>query len=253
MIIGLTGYVKSGKDSVANMLAEHIGGWTKAGFADALREMASIMNPRIRVGASKHYAEADGTARYNDLLKVVGYNAAKSFPDVREFLQRLGTEAVRDVIGKDTWVNILMGRIWQARVDASLAGQPAPNYAITDVRFPNEAEAIKQADGYIVRVVRPGKGPVNEHISEQSAGDIVADWTLEASTLEELLEEVYAFYPELLAVEAQRVRQRAEQTAQLDALKQAVVGAVQTEFTATVHSADETPNANGVVVEPVQQ
>jgi len=223
MIIGLTGYVKSGKDSVANMLSEHIGGWTKVGFADALREMALVINPRIRVGATKHYAEADGTVRYADLLRVVGYNAAKAFPDVREFLQRLGTEAVRDVIGVDTWVNILMGRIYQARTDAVIAGGTEPNFTITDVRFPNEVEAVRQVGGYIVRVVRPGKGPANDHISEQLIDQIEADWTLEATTLDELLAEVYGLYPKLLAVEGERERQRVVASQQLDALKQAVV------------------------------
>jgi hypothetical protein len=37
---------------------------------------------------------------------------------------------------------------------------------ITDVRFANEAAAIRSWGGEIIRIDRPGVGPVNGHVSE---------------------------------------------------------------------------------------
>jgi hypothetical protein len=41
-----------------------------------------------------------------------------------------------------------------------------PNWIITDTRFPNEADAIKNAGGILIRVERPGVKPINDHPSE---------------------------------------------------------------------------------------
>ena len=46
--------------------------------------------------------------------------------------------------------------------------QPGTKYVITDVRFPNEAAYIRQRGGLLVRVTRPGTGPVNGHESESA-------------------------------------------------------------------------------------
>jgi hypothetical protein len=37
---------------------------------------------------------------------------------------------------------------------------------VTDIRFANEAAMIRDLGGVLVRVERPGVGPVNEHVSE---------------------------------------------------------------------------------------
>jgi hypothetical protein len=51
-------------------------------------------------------------------------------------------------------------------VDTLFKAPYGPRLVITDVRFPNEAEEIKRRGGIIIRVVRDGYGPVNEHVSE---------------------------------------------------------------------------------------
>lgn len=72
-----------------------------------------------------------------------------------------------------------------------------PNWVITDVRFPNEAEAIKEHNGITIRinrglVERTGKmiqGP--EHISETALDDAKFDYVIENNgTIEELIEQV---------------------------------------------------------------
>lgn len=75
---------------------------------------------------------------------------------VRDFLQKLGTDALRNGLHENVWVNALM-----ADYDEQYS-----NWIITDTRFTNEAQAIKDRGGIIIRVERPGVKPVNLHPSE---------------------------------------------------------------------------------------
>lgn len=74
---------------------------------------------------------------------------------VREFLQKLGTDALRNGLHDNVWVNALMADYTEDS-----------NWIITDTRFANEAMAIKQKGGIIIRVDRPGIKPINDHPSE---------------------------------------------------------------------------------------
>jgi len=81
---------------------------------------------------------------------------------VRQFLQELGTDGLRNGLHPNTWVNSLM-------VDydtESLRSDKKTNWIITDTRFPNEAQAIKDAGGIVIRVDRPGIKAINAHSSE---------------------------------------------------------------------------------------
>jgi hypothetical protein len=79
---------------------------------------------------------------------------------VRDFLQKLGTDAMRMGLHPNVWVNAIMAD-YVPDEDGDL-----PNWIITDVRFPNEAQAIKDKGGIIIRVDRPGVSPINDHPSE---------------------------------------------------------------------------------------
>jgi hypothetical protein len=74
---------------------------------------------------------------------------------VRELLQKVGTDAMRDVIHPDVWVNALM-RQYKRKTEYTNDGLDykgdCPNWIISDVRFPNEAKAIKDRGGITVRV-----------------------------------------------------------------------------------------------------
>lgn len=82
---------------------------------------------------------------------------------VRTLLQFVGTNAMRDVIHENIWVNALFADYTKPAVAAirdsggysnHLDAFSFPNWIITDVRFPNEAEAIKERNGIIIRVNR---------------------------------------------------------------------------------------------------
>ena len=155
MIIGVSGYAQSGKDEIAKIALEY--GFERAAFADTLREALMSLNPLIGVGV-----------RVKDFVTLVGWEKAKrTSPELRMLLQRMGTEAGREIFGENIWVNKTLGGL-----------DPAKNYIITDVRYKNEAAAIRDLGGQMWRVKRPGTGPVNKHKSEVDLDEYTFDFTI---------------------------------------------------------------------------
>lgn len=146
MIIGLTGYAQSGKDTIANILVEKYGFERKA-FADNVR-------------AILYDLDVHGV---KDIVDAIGWDGAKRIQGIRVLLQNLGVSA-RNNLGSNIWISSVFDTL-----------VPNKNYVITDVRFINEAMSIQAIDGSIWRVKRPGIGPVNNHISETELDEIRAD------------------------------------------------------------------------------
>ena len=99
----------------------------------------------------------------------------------RKLLQLLGTEAGRQIIHPNIWVNALFAD-WKSGYVEQGAGwieteDDYPNWIVTDVRFPNEAKAIKDRGGILIRINRPqylDNGLVirkDEHLSETALDD----------------------------------------------------------------------------------
>jgi hypothetical protein len=84
----------------------------------------------------------------------------------REYLQKYGTEAHRDVFGQNFWVNVCLpeGFIHAAQV-----------VVVTDVRFPNEAERIHELGGHVWQIIRPSKDERDAHASEQPLDERLID------------------------------------------------------------------------------
>lgn len=146
MIIGLTGYAQSGKDTVAQFLVQHYG-FERRAFADKIRNMVYELN----------------VYGVRDVVDSIGWEKAKQMPTVRELLQNLGVSA-RTNISKDVWVNAALSDI-----------DITKNYVISDVRFDNEVNAIRDMSGEIWRITRPGVGPVNSHVSESELNSFLYD------------------------------------------------------------------------------
>ena len=80
----------------------------------------------------------------------------------RELLQIIGTECIRDKVHPNAWVNALFAdykyEIHRSEVPTRAAGfidqHVYPNWIITDMRFPNELEAVKSRGGITIRVNR---------------------------------------------------------------------------------------------------
>lgn len=131
MIVGLTGRAGSGKNTAAARLTA-VHGFMEMALADPLYDMVAAMldTPRDRL--------MDRAAKEKP-IDWLGRSP-------RELLQLLGTEFGRTILGQEVWVSHLFRRIDRvATVD----------FAVTDVRFDNEAAAILARGGVVWRVVRP--------------------------------------------------------------------------------------------------
>lgn len=153
LIIGICGFAQSGKSTIADYIAEAYK-FKKKAYADKLREACTVLNPIV--GKTDNWG---GVVRYNDLLRDFGYEAAKTDSrygaEFRRILIYMGTEVGRRILGGDIWVNALYKDI-----------DLMDNVVISDVRFNNEARAIRDRGGRILKVTRPGVVAAIDHTSE---------------------------------------------------------------------------------------
>jgi len=175
MIIGINGKIGAGKDTVGTiiqglLLTNKNQSSEIKKFAGKLKQIASILTG-IPV---ENFEDQEFKTTLLDVewgtVQDVPLNSIPPFADiqfnvmmsVREFLQRLGTEAMRDGLHTNVWVNALMAdykgtfnvtKYWLAESHKDNVID-YPNWIITDMRFPNEMEAVVKKGGITIRVVR---------------------------------------------------------------------------------------------------
>lgn len=173
MIIGLTGYAQSGKDTVAEYLVSKYG-FRRIAFADPLREAVYNLNPKINI------ADMIGV-QLQTAVDGLGWETVKvESQDARELLQRMGTEVGRKMFGENFWVDQAMQNV--SKFD---------KVVFTDVRFPNEYRSIKKREGVVWRVERLGVGAVNGHASETAMDGVTVDGIItNNSTKQDLFETI---------------------------------------------------------------
>lgn len=169
MLIGLGHQAEVGKDTAAEVLVrEH--GYRRIGFADKLKEFALAINPDLYPSVASNVRANEGVLR--TLVARYGWDEAKSrYPKVRTYLQVLGV-AAREAFGEGFWVGQALDSL------VPLIDHDEINIVISDVRFVSEAMQIKQLGGVVVKVIRPGHGAVNDHISEHELDDWEFDYVL---------------------------------------------------------------------------
>ena len=152
-LIGLVGRKRSGKDTAAARLIER--GFVRYAFADPLRALMLELNPCLPPVSYPGDLAPLQPVRLATYVEALGWERAKENPEVRRLLQAHG-DAARRLIGEGVWREPVMRRIgWE----------PAP-VVVTDVRYPDEAEAIREIGGILVRIVRPGRDDGDRHPSE---------------------------------------------------------------------------------------
>jgi hypothetical protein len=177
-LIGVAGFARSGKDTIAHYLVKNHG-FTKLAFADPMREMLYATNPIVEVSSHLVHTSAEHERywdivdtqtifiRVRDVVDKLGWEGYKlHFPEIRELLQRLGTEGGRKVLGDTIWTDALMNK---AR---AIGG----NIVVSDVRFEDECETIRMNAGKVIRVTRPGISSVNDHITDKRLPDAFVDY-----------------------------------------------------------------------------
>jgi hypothetical protein len=142
-VIGISGRAGSGKTTVAGMIPGAVVVQLADPLYAALAAMLGIPESMLR---SPHYKERP----------VSGLDKSP-----RQMLQTLGTEWGRELIDRQFWVRLLERRI------AALRDAGVETVAVADVRFENEAAAIREMPGGEVwRVHRAGPGATASHSSE---------------------------------------------------------------------------------------
>ena len=162
MLIGLNGWPSSGKDTVAGILVDELG-YRQYALADKVREALYLINPLVVSGG------ASGDLRVRDVVDRHGWDKAKRHPafgtEIRQLMQRVGTESARTVFGDAVWVDTLSSTVDR---DLRITHDDSPRgVVVSDVRLTNEAEWVIERGGVVVRIERAGIGPVNNHASEQ--------------------------------------------------------------------------------------
>jgi hypothetical protein len=156
-IIGLIGVAGSGKTLVAKHLVERHG-FVRQRFAGPLKEM-------IKVGLGLTDQQLDGNGK-NDPIPWAGGATA------RHMMQTLGTDWGRRMVHTDIWINR-----WRHLV----AAESSELIVVDDVRFPNEAAALRDVGGQLWRVYRPGLTTAS-HASERAQAQIAEDILINNAT-----------------------------------------------------------------------
>lgn len=160
LIIGLTGYAGSGKDTVRAILEERHD-FDGIAFADSIRDMLAALFDTCGV---KPDWMTDRNLKEEPIPEFgVSY---------RQMAQELGTGWGR-ALHQDFWLKIAAAKIAMYRQYNS------PGVVISDCRFPNEAEWIKAQGGVIWKIIRPGVEPVRAHASEDLIATLPYDYVID--------------------------------------------------------------------------
>lgn len=259
MIIGISGKIGSGKDTIGkiiqyltnpfdrdmktefNLNEDYSAGsqWQIKKFACKLKKIVSILTgipiedlekQEVKdkvLGEEWWYYKFEGTeyiravmlpyleAKYKEKDKDNKYLVK---PTVRQLLQEIGTDAMRNIIHPNIWVNALFTdykvkpNYWISKADYDLETKKKcnpsedyyPNWIITDMRFPNELQAVKDKGGITIRVNRPYQTVVGQsngnwatfnhtqfHHSETALDNAEFDYIIDNNdTIEDLIEKV---------------------------------------------------------------
>ena len=160
MILGFTGYMGSGKSTACQYILDSYPGWVwinfkeglineiKQNFPDLLREIESQRTN------DQHMFDIDSLFKDKP-------------PLARALLQNYGTE-VRRRDNPNYWVEI-----WSRKVSEAI--ENGLNVVTDDVRFLNEAAAVKSVGGEIIRIIRSDISTGGTHMSEVEMNKIVPD------------------------------------------------------------------------------
>ena len=177
MIIVLSGGKQHGKDTFAELLIKDSPNlnFKRKAFADKMKEVTAIL-------LDCEYAEIE-TLKVLEDIKITDEACIRQGTTMRKFLQRLG-QLMKDI----TCDNHIWCELMAEDMDKDT------NYIVTDCRFPFEATFLRELGEYydtqvvVVKIHNPRKEfGKDQHVSEQSFGDIDFDYIIENdSSLEDL-------------------------------------------------------------------
>lgn len=154
IVIGLSGQKRSGKDTAAQMIQEYFPQAERLAFADKLKEsIAALFNMSLEdIDRLKNMEERVAIDLWAGEPPNLEHHTLGS---MRLMLQRMGTEVGRELFGERFWLDMAFAKT-----------KPDGFYVITDCRFDNEAEYVRERGGVVWEIVRPSLESSDNHASE---------------------------------------------------------------------------------------
>jgi hypothetical protein len=191
-LIGVSAKIGNGKDTFFEILAKKTSGaYENKKFSYKLKKIASILTgipiekfedqefKKTNLGKEWNKFKYSG----NPLKDNSSFEVYEHIMTVREFLQRLGTEAMREGLHENVWLNALYSDFDFEK----------SKWCITDMRFKNELESVKKNCGITVRINRPNS-IIIDHPSETELDNEQFDYVIENNgTLEDFEQKIDDF------------------------------------------------------------
>lgn len=171
MIIGICGFIGSGKDTIADFLVSHHG-YRRESFAGTLKDaVASVFGwDRIMLEGTTKASRAWREQEDEWWSERLG---TKVTP--RLVLQLWGTDVCRKAYHDDIWIASLENKLRKIEDDI----------VISDCRFPNEIQAIKNLGGEVIRVIRGAEPAWYDKAIDCNAGMKRIGWSIAKMVLED--------------------------------------------------------------------
>lgn len=167
-VIGITGKIGSGKSTVSKYIEENYG-FTEYSMAQPLKKIGEL----FFFSKTQLYGTQEQKLEEHTHWGI----------SAREFLQKIGTELFREHLPKVMPKMKSIGTVW---VDLFCLRykKERKKYVISDVRFLDEANVVKELNGIIIRCVRDNNVTSNSgqeltHKSEQEINRINHDYVLD--------------------------------------------------------------------------
>jgi hypothetical protein len=138
MLVGLCGWEGCGKTTAANYLIDEMN-FVEVSFADTLKEVCAILfdYPLDILRGKTPEARAEREIRKDEIWGMTG----------REILEQIGTDVFRTHFDDNIWIKIAQRRIVKLLSEGR-------NVVISDIRFPNEYQFVKDLKGEVVHIIR---------------------------------------------------------------------------------------------------
>jgi len=173
MIIGVCGFIGSGKDTIADYLT-NFHGFRRESFANSLKDAISMVFGWDRTMLEGRTKQARDWREQVDPWWAERLNMPHLTP--RWVLQHWGTEVCRNGFHDDMWIASLENKLRNSKDDI----------VISDCRFPNEIKSIKDAGGIVIRVKRGPEPEWYRDAADMNAGEHCMNWMLAKTRMQKL-------------------------------------------------------------------
>ena len=173
MIIGVCGFIGSGKDTIADYLT-NFHGFRRESFANSLKDAVAQVFGWDRTMLEGRTKQAREWREQVDPWWAERLDMPNLTP--RWVLQYWGTEVCRKAFHDDIWIASLENKLRNSKDDI----------VISDCRFPNEIKSIKDAGGIVIRVRRGAEPEWYTDAADMNAGDRCMNYALAKSRMSKL-------------------------------------------------------------------